>query len=655
MIVGNMIKMIRTWVNLAKMWATKPRVGFGVGVFGTTDFMNNIDFIKNLDSKLDSTRSIQSKKPSTKPHIPLSILSVLSCAIVLLAFFGCAKYEVDSSQTSPSDSQSKDTQTTLVSKSSHSQSKKSPQSPASSAKISPSKEPSKDFTKAESTKKPKSTPQESKKSTQEHQKLDSSKNVQKNSKEPITPQVPAKTNAQESSQAPKATTQSSTNPPKSIPNPKTLSTLPPPLPLQLSYNELAKSSPRSDGNAILHLKKENEKGHQLIHIYDENGAILASLSFKNRQLDGISRIYKNGEVVKEVPYREGVLEGEVISILRSTRTTQAYKNSKKEGASITYRNGAIIAKKHYKNDILNGENLFFDAQNIAIKTTYINGKKNGSSSGYARDNLVFLQNYVDDFLSGEAKTYGQNAILKISRFYKDGVLDGEEIVYDYPSQKPLHKSLHKNGVLSSPYQNYDKEQVYESIKPLDFANALSNDPPQGARETWRYPSGQIAFVKNANKISTYHPNGTLASEFEISASGASGSTYNQNGVLESKVAYSRDSHIQWLYNADGKTLRTKNEKQRGKNILQTYKNGSLHKEIITIEGEDLTIYRVFFGGGGSPKIQSELYEKDKKVVGGKRYEPNGRVVFSYTFRSEDILFDEIFIYGAQERRAKILR
>ena len=650
MIVGNMIKMIRTWVNLAKMWATKPRVGFGVGVFGTTDFMNNIGFIKNLDSKLDSTHSIQSKKTSTKPNIPLSILSVLSCAIVLLAFFGCAKYEVDSSQTSPSDSQSKDTQTTLVSKSSHSQSKKSPQSPASSAKISPSK----DFTKAESTKKPKSTPQESKKSPQEHQKLDSSKNLQKNSKEPITPQVPTKTNAQESSQAPKATTQSSTNPPKSIPNPKTLSTLPPPLPLQLSYNELAKSSPRSDGNAILHLKKENEKGHQLIHIYDENGAILASLSFKNRQLDGISRIYKNGEVVKEVPYREGVLEGEVISILRSTRTTQAYKNSKKEGASITYRNGAIIAKKHYKNDILNGENLFFDAQNIVIKTTYVNGRKNGSSSGYARDNLVFLQSYVDDFLSGEAKTYGQNAILKISRFYKDGVLDGEEIVYDYPSQKPLHKSLHKNGVLSSPYQNYDKEQVYESIKPLDFANALSKDPPQGARETWRYPSGQIAFVKNANKISTYHPNGTLASEFEISANGASGSTYNQNGVLESKVAYSRDSHIQWLYNADGKTLRTKNEKQRGKNILQTYKNGSLHKEIITIEGEDLTIYRVFFGGGGLPKIQSELYEKDKKVVGGKRYEPNGRVAFSYTFRSEDILFDEIFIYGAQERRAKIL-
>lgn len=654
MIFGNMIKMTKTWVNLAKMWITKPKVVFGVGVFGTTDFIKNIDFAKNLDSKPDSAPQIQSKKPSTKPHIPSSILSMLSCAIVLLAFWGCAKYgyeyEVDSSQTSQSDSQSKDTQTTLVAKPSHSQSKKSSQNPASSAKTSPSKEASKDFTKAESTKKPKSTHQESKKSPQEPQKLDSSKNVQKNSKEQMYTQA----KSQESSQSSKATAQSSTNPPKSIPSPKTPSTLPPPLPLQLSYNELAKSSPRSDGNAILHLKKENEKGHQLIHIYDENGAILASLSFKNRQLDGISRIYKNGEVVKEVPYRDGVLEGEVVSILRSTRTTQTYKNSKKEGASTTYRNGAIIAKKHYKNDILNGENLFFDAQNIAIKTTYINGRKNGSSSGYARDNLVFLQNYVDDFLSGEAKTYGQNAILKISRFYKDGVLDGEEIVYDYPSQKPLHKSLHKNGVLSSPYQNYDKEQVYESIKPLDFANALSKDTPQGARETWRYPSGQIAFVKNANKISTYHPNGTLASEFEISASGASGSTYNQNGVLESKVAYSRDSHIQWLYNADGKTLRTKNEKQRGKNILQTYKNGSLHKEIITIEGEDLTIYRVFFGGS-SPKIQSELYEKDKKVVGGKRYEPNGKIAFSYTFRSEDILFDEIFIYGAQERRAKILR
>ena len=644
MIFGNIIKMARAWVNLAKVEIRKPKIVFCVVVFGTTDFVKNIVFIKGLaiDSKIDSTRSIRPSQSSTKPHIP--IIYMLSCAIVLFAFFGCAKYEVDSSQTSPSKT-TQDAQATPAVKSNPS--KKPSQSPASSAKSSPSK----DVAKVESTKNPKSTPQEPKNSTKESQKLNFDTNKQEYSKE----QKPAQAKTKESSQAPKTTAKSSANPPTSIPTPKTPSTLPPPLPLQLSYNELAKSSPRSDGNAILHLKKENEKGHQLIHIYDENGEILATLSFKNRQLDGISRIYKNGEVVKEVPYREGVLEGEVVSILRSTRTTQSYKNSKKEGASITYRNGIVIAKKHYKNDILNGENLFFDAQNIAIKTTYINGRKNGSSSGYARDNLVFLQNYVDDFLSGEAKTYGQNAILKISRFYRNGVLDGEEIVYDYPSQKPLHKSLHKSGVLSSPYQNYDKEQVYESIKPLDFANALSKDSPQGARETWRYPSGQIAFVKNANKISTYHPNGTLASEFEIVANGANGSTYNQNGVLESKVAYSRDSHIQWLYNADGKTLRTKNEKQRGKNILQIYKNGSLHKEIITIEGEDLTIYRVFFGGGGSsPKIQSELYEKDKKVVGGKRYDSNGKVAFSYTFRSEDILFDEIFVYGAQARRAKIL-
>ena len=652
MIFGNMIKITITLANCLKISATKPKkkskkllIERIFGTFGTIDFAKSIGFTKNLaiDSKINFIDFAHAMRSITKSCVRLPILC---CAIISLAFFGCAKYEVDFSQ---SDAQSQDTQATLTAKSTPS--KKSPQNPTSSAKSSPNK-PDKDFT--ESTKNPKSTPQESKKTHQEPQKLDSSKNLQKNSKEPMPPQMPTKTNAQESSQAQIATSQPTANPPKSIPSPKTPSTLPPPLPLQLSYNELAKSSPRSDGNAILHLKKENEKSHQLIHIYDESGEILATLSFKNRQLDGISRIYKNGEIVKEVPYKDGILEGEVVSILRNTRTTQAYRNSKKEGASITYRNGTIIAKKHYKNDILNGENLFFDAQNIAIKTTYINGRKNGSSSGYARDNLVFAQNYVDDFLSGEARTYGQNGILKISRFYKNGVLDGEEIVYDYPSQKPLHKSLHKNGVLSLPYQNYDKEQVYESIKPLDFANALSKDAPQGARETWRYPSGQIAFAKSPNKISTYHPNGTLASEFEISPNGASGSTYNQNGVLESKVAYSRDSHIQWLYNADGKTLRTKNEKQRGKNILQTYKNGSLHKEIITIEGEDLTIYRVFFGGGGAPKIQAELYEKDKKVVGGKRYEPNGRVAFSYTFRREDILFDEIFIYGAQKRRAKIL-
>ncbi|MGX3046072.1 hypothetical protein [Helicobacter sp. T3_23-1056] len=606
-------------------------------------------------------------------NVAMAKLAILCVAIIIN---GCAKYELESTQEyNANDSslanQSKAPKSSNTSKSNtpaktHSQeASKSTQKSTNksnkttnrlanqkmdSAKLG-SNAPQKTYLKTESKNAKSSTEPSATKTPptpQKPPKLES-KNPSKMPLEPTN--TPAKTTAKPTDKNPSSKVLNANNfnakdfPPKDLPAP---------LPMQISYNELAKSSPRSDGNAILHLKKDNQQGFQLINIYDENGEILAMLSFKNKQLSGVSKIYKNGEVIKEVPYENGVLSGEVVSQVGKIRTTQMYKNSKKEGVSTTYRNGVVIGKKSYKNDILNGENLFFDAQNIAVKTPYINGRKNGNSSGYVGNNLVFLQRYVDDFLSGEAKTYGQNGILKISRFYKDGVLDGEEIVYDYPSQKPLHKALHKNGVLVSPYQNYDKEQVYFSIKPLDFANALSKDS-SGGGEVWRYPSGQIAFEKRGNSIKIFHLNGALASEFEIQENGANGSTYNQNGVKESKISYLPHSHTQWLYNADGKTLRTKNEKQRGKNILQTYKNGILHKEIITIEGEDLTIYRVFFSGGGSvPKLQAELYEKDKKVVGGKRYDINGKVIFSYTFRSEDILFDEIFTYSAQARRAKIL-
>ena len=591
-------------------------------------------------------------------------------AIVCIAIIinGCAKYELESTQEyntndSSVSNQSKAPKSSNISKSNtpaktHSQDASKPTQKSAnklanqnidSASLG-AKSPQKTYSKTQ----PKIEPTNTKSNTEPS-----------TAKTPPTPQKtqskPPKVSLEPTNISPKdlpAKNPPSKNPPANILPAKDLSTkdLPAPLPMQISYNELAKSSPRRDGNAILHLKKDNQQGFQLINIYDENGEILAILSFKNRQLSGISKIYKNGEVIKEVPYENGVLSGEVVSQIGKIRTTQIYKNSKKEGVSTAYRNGVVIGKKSYKNDILNGENLFFDAQNIAVKTIYINGKKNGSSSGYVGNNLVFLQHYVDDFLSGEAKTYGQNGILKITRFYKNGVLDGEEIVYDYPSQKPLHRASHKNGVLISPYQNYDKEQVYFSIKPLDFANALSKDSTSTG-EVWRYPSGQIAFEKKGNNIKTYHLNGALASEFDIQENGANGSTYNQHNMRESKISYLPNSHTQWLYNADGKTLRTKNEKQRGKNILQTYKNGILHKEIITIEGEDLTIYRVFFSGTSStnaPRVQAELYEKDKKVVGGKRYDINGKVVFSYTLRSEDMLFDEIFTYSAQTRRAKIL-
>ena len=594
----------------------------------------------------------------------------LVIACIILTLCGCAKYEIESTQ----ESKSIDSKSTTISYAQKSKTQNKPHTP----------NPNKTTKQTNLSPTAKALPQSTSKPTQQKQGVDSvslsaaldtktttQHNADSTKKEPqkapptkstqqstLSTDLSKNESSKNTGQSTKQSIDSGTNPPhippkslesKNLPTPKNE---PAPLPMQISYDELAKSSPRKDGDKILHLQKDNKQGFQFINIYDENGEILAMLSFKNRQLHGISKIYKNGEVIKEVPYQNGILEGEVISIVGNTRTTQMYKNSKKDGASTTYRNGTIIAKKQYKNDILNGENLFFDAQNIAIKTTYINGKKSGISSGYSRDKLVFSQNYTDDFLSGEAKTYGQNAILKIQRFYKNGVIDGEEIVYDYPSQKPLHKALHKNGVLIGPYQNYDKEQVYFSIKPLDFANALIKEVDSSQREVWHYPNGKVAFIKTPSKVSTYHLNGNLASEFEIGQDSANGSTYNQNGILESKVSFSPNSHIQWLYNADGKSLRTKNEKQRGKNILQTYKNGTLSREIITIEGEDLTIYRGFFAGG--QKLQAELYEKDKKVVGGKRYEINGKVIFNYTFRSEDILFDEIFTYSAQSRRAKIL-
>lgn len=457
-----------------------------------------------------------------------------------------------------------------------------------------------------------------------------------------------------------------------------------PLPLQIKFDDLISAQSLRDNNQLITLKRADNGDFVTIEVFDEEGNLRATLNFKNNLLEGISKAYKNGQVVREVPYKQGLIDGVMITYSDSgasdsRRIETAYKAGKKHGASKIYQNENLISLREYQNGVLHGiaETHLDSSASMSesgasmTRTHYRNGSKEGKSSGYANGKLVFEQTYQNDFLQGQTKTYGHGEITKIIRHYQWGLLNGEEIVYDYPSQNPLYRSSYALGVLVAPYENYQNGAVsFYSLRPNDPSTKISKDSARAGAdsgamdsgaEIWRYESGQIALEiaqeiangaadSTTKRVRSYRKDGSLISDFIISASRASGSAYTKDSRLESKITSERDSKTTTLYNADG-SIRSKSQEMPAKNITQTYKNGNLANEIVWLEGQEITVQKGFFPSGA---LQFEHTYIDGVMIQGVLYGANGAKIYEFGRSSQDVIFDEAFPQTAALRRAKVL-
>ncbi|OBV29939.1 hypothetical protein BKN38_09985 [Helicobacter sp. CLO-3] len=472
-----------------------------------------------------------------------------------------------------------------------------------------------------------------------------------------------------------------------------------PLPLQIKFDDLISAQSLRDNNQLITLKRADNGDFVTIEVFDAEGNLRATLSFKNNLLEGISKAYKNGQVVREVPYKQGLIDGVMITYSDSgasdpRRVETAYKAGKKHGASKIYQNENLISLREYQNGVLHGiAETHLDPSTSAsesgasmTRTHYRNGSKEGKSSGYANGKLVFEQTYQNDFLQGQTKTYGHGEITKIIRHYQWGLLNGEEIVYDYPSQRTLYRSSYALGVLVAPYANYQNNAIaFYSMRPNDKdtkihkdsakagvdssvagsrkdssaidSSALDSSVAGSSAEIWRYESGQIALEiaqdsadSTTKRVRSYRKDGSLISDFSISASRASGSTYTKDSRLESKITSERDSKTTTLYNADG-SIRSISQEMPAKNITQTYKNSRLANEIVWLEGQEITIQKGFFPSGA---LQFEHTYIDGVMIQGVLYGANGAKIYEFGYSSQDVIFDEAFPQTAALRRAKVL-
>lgn len=440
------------------------------------------------------------------------------------------------------------------------------------------------------------------------------------------------------------------------------------LPLQIHFNDIINTTTLRDNDQSITLKQSTQEDFVLIEVFDSNGNLRATLSFKNNLLEGVSRAYRNGQILREVPYKAGLIDGimhtYILETQPQTHIEESYKAGKKHGATKVYYGNKLVSIKEYTNGMINGvvttypNTTSHNNQAFTTKTHYQAGNKEGESSGYAQGEIIFKQHYYKDFLQGETQTYGQGGILKITRHYNGGLLDGEEIVYDYPSQNPLYKSHYMLGILISPYENYPTNaSPYYSLKPQDSKNPITKDIVNSNQylEIWRYTNDQVALeiIQSPNqtkRIRSYQKDGQLMSDFTLSATQASGTFYANTSIKESTILYAPRNKTVWLYNADG-SLRTKTQEIPAKNITQTYRNDILISEIIWLEGQEVTIQKGFFPNGA---LEFEHHYVENIMIRGVLYARNGTKIYEFTHTSQDAIFDEAFPNTAALKRAKVI-
>lgn len=444
-----------------------------------------------------------------------------------------------------------------------------------------------------------------------------------------------------------------------------------PLPLQIKPQDILSAHALKDSQQNITLEKTtNEAGFTIIDVYDSAKVLRAKLSFKNGVLEGVSKAYQNGQIAREIPYKNGLVDGIVITYLSPTsRTESAYRAGKKHGRSTIYHNDTPISFKEYRDDILHGlvqaEIKGIANQSSKSYTQYRAGKKQGESTGYTDNQVVFRQYYDQGMLQGVTQTYGENEIIKISREYKNNLLHGEEIVYNYPQQTPMHKSHYELGVLVSPYEIFNGTgESYFSMKP----NAQKGDqslritkqtstPESKGKELWLYDNNQSAMEisKDSGKthVRTFYKNGTLASDCTITPTQASGSFYAPDSQLESKILYiitpDSVSKTTWLY-APKEVLLTKSQESNITSITQSYRNGMLDSEITTRGDREITIQKKFFPNG---KLEFEHKYIEDKMVQGTLFAQDGSVIYTFPHTSEDMIFDEAFPNTAAKKRAQV--
>ncbi|MFH2143115.1 MAG: toxin-antitoxin system YwqK family antitoxin [Bacteroidota bacterium] len=240
----------------------------------------------------------------------------------------------------------------------------------------------------------------------------------------------------------------------------------------------------------------NNKMNGEVKIYYESGKLLAKLFVKNDKFEGKSiYFFKTGVIESEQFFKNNLLEGKQVSYFTSgkIKNISFYKCGKQYGISKNYfLSGKVASEWDYINDILRGR-IFYETGELLFSVKY-KDILFLSSTGYDKEG---------NLLNGKFNSYFNSGKIQSTGFYEKGIHNGVFKFY-YESDKLEFEGFFIKGKPEGIHKTYSEtgemrlEVPYENGK-INGIVTVAIDPIRGIMRKIYYKDGQI-IKDDKNKI-----------------------------------------------------------------------------------------------------------------------------------------------------------
>jgi len=242
--------------------------------------------------------------------------------------------------------------------------------------------------------------------------------------------------------------------------------------------------------------------------WDEEGRLLVEMTYTKGELEGVATYYyPSGLIWKAIPYLHNQLHGTMTVFFESGAIQQCTDFCKglKEGSSKRFWKDKKIAADEFFHEGRLQEGVYFSQAGIQIAEVH---QERGWRAVFNEEGSYQLQEYHKGIQEGCVKTFDKNQRLLRSYFIKDGVKNGEELVY---SEKIcIAEDLsHPRPILSVPWLKGSIQGLvktwYDNGK-LESQREISMNKKNGLCTAW-YKSGGLMLLEE------YHQDSLVSGEY----------------------------------------------------------------------------------------------------------------------------------------------
>lgn len=219
----------------------------------------------------------------------------------------------------------------------------------------------------------------------------------------------------------------------------------------------------SDGSLDKFYVKRGKKEGESVY---SNSEIKTVEIYKNGKLDGVSKTFKLGKLVNETGFRNGLLNGDVISYYSdgSIESKSTYKDGNLIGDTIRYyENGNTKSKYKHTKEGLVGEYLeYYENGNIKTKASIKSNKLDGEIKIYSTTGNILKE-----------ATLKENEIESYKEYYENG--DLKILFINEEDNKSTYKEYYEdNKIKLGKIYNLNKEGILLFIKMEFYKNGIES-------------------------------------------------------------------------------------------------------------------------------------------------------------------------------------